>query len=244
MYRAYFVDDEPFVLAEFSSNPLFLECGYKVAGSASDPKRALIEIKSLSPDVVFTDLKMPGLAGVDMMERLRKKGETCEFVIISSYPEFEESVKFFRLDGFDYLLKPVSDYDLQRLLVRLSEKLSDKRPHIKQEPEPGETVSDMLNRAIEIIREDLVSKHTIESLSKLCMTNQTTLNRLFMTHLGMTYIEYITKLRMEEAARLLKETKKEVKEIAGLCGYSDYFYFCRVFRKQYMHTPTQYRSMR
>jgi AraC-like DNA-binding protein len=47
---------------------------------------------------------------------------------------------------------------------------------------------------------------------------------------------------MEEAALLLKTTQKKVKEIAALCGYADYFYFCRVFREVYACTPTNYRE--
>jgi two-component system response regulator YesN len=60
--------------------------------------------------------------------------------------------------------------------------------------------------------------------------------------MGTTFVAYTTKVRMDEAARLLKETQKNVKEIAALCGYHDYFYFCRVFREYHSCTPTAFRE--
>jgi two-component system response regulator YesN len=119
LYRAYFVEDKPLVLEAFMSNPVFLECGFINAGHCVNPVEAVKEIQKINPDVVFTDLKMPVLNGVELMEELKRAGYNGEFVIVSAYGEFEESRRFFTMDGFDYLIKPVSEHDLQTLLVLL-----------------------------------------------------------------------------------------------------------------------------
>lgn len=239
MYRIFFVDDEPLVLDPFMSMPAFLECGYINSGHAFNPVEAVEIIKKTNPDAVFTDLKMPGKNGVELMGELRNGGYTGEFVIVSAYGEFEEARRFFKMDGFDYLLKPVSEQDLQALLHKLSGKLAAKQT----EPVvPKETLSPELNNIIVYLKDNIILKHSLESVGEKFHLNPNYICNLFARYLGTTFVTYMTNIRMEEAARLLKTTQKAVKEIAALCGYHDYFYFCRVFREVYSCPPTEYRE--
>jgi two-component system response regulator YesN len=240
MFRAYFVDDEPLVLKEFINNPLFAACGYQVVGFATNPFNAIKEIKKLLPDVVFTDLKMPECSGVDLVEALRDKDARCEFVIISAHPDFIESRRFFLLGGFNYLLKPVSDHELQQLLGKLTARLAGKKAGADKIA--ADTSSTELNEIISYLKENITAKHTLELLCEKYHLSNTYICQLFANYLGTTFVAFMTKLRMEEAARLLKETTGDVKDIANLCGYNDYFYFCRVFRKHHLCTPTELRE--
>ena len=240
LFRAYVVDDEPNVLENLTGNPLFIDCGYKIAGSSTDPIEAMNEIKRIIPDVVFTDLKMPGLSGVELMEQLRERGAECEFVIISAHGDFEASRRFFKMKGFDYLTKPVSDEELQSLLGRLSGRIAGKKASLSTH---GGTSSPELNRIIAFLEKSLEEKHTLESLSEKFDINATYICHLFSVNLGTTFVSYMTKLRMETAADLLKGTRKSVKEIAGICGY-DYLYFVQVFKKYHACTPTAFREGR
>lgn len=239
MYRAYFVDDEPLVLDELIHRALFAECGYQLAGFSSDPVKAEKDIKKINPDVVFADLKMSGMSGVALMEKLKGKGVDCEFVIISAHGEFEPARHFFTKGGFDYLTKPVSDHDLQRLLNTLAAKLAGKK---RPKSMPESTPSPELNMLVRYLGENLAAKHTLEALSERFGMNRSYICNLFSNYLGTTFVSYMTRLRMEEAARLLWEKQKSVKEISALCGYSDYFYFCRVFREYHFCTPTGFRE--
>ena len=241
MFRVYFVDDEPLVLEEIVYNPLFAESGFQTVGFSTDPGKAAKEIRTLNPDAVFTDLKMPERSGVDMMADLRENGAACEFIVISAYPDFEESRRFFLLDGFDYLIKPVSDNRLRELLVKLAGKLAGKKQAKNIGPD---TASQKLNMIIAYLRERSAAQHTVESLCERFHLSRSYFSQLFANHLGTTFVAYMTKLRMEEAARLLKDSLKDVKEIAALCGYKDYFYFCRVFRNHHACTPTAFREGR
>ena len=238
LYRAYFVDDEPHALERLAGSSLWSSHGYQVVGFSTDPKKALSEIKKLSPDVVFADLKMPELTGVELMEMLREKGMECEFVIISAYPEFDSSRRFFTKKGFDYLVKPVSDDDLLILLEKLTARLAGKRGKTGMDES---TASPDLNNMLAYLKENLAAKHTLESLSEKFSTNNTYVCELFSNYLGTTFVSYMTKLRMETAAEFLKDKNRSVKEIAGLCGY-DYLYFVQVFKKFYACSPTSFRE--
>ena len=238
MHRAFFVDDEPLVLKLFMSMPMFLECGYINEGHSTNPVEAVKIIKEKNPDVVFTDLKMPGLSGVEMMEELKRGGYGGEFVVISAYGEFKETRRFFKMGGFDYLIKPVSEHDLETLLEKLSGKLAGK----KGAAPATETPSPELNRITAYLHSHVGLKHTLEAIGEKFGLKPNYICNLFSRYLDTTFVAYMTGLRMEKAAELLKTTRKPVKEIAALCGYQDYFYFCRVFRDAYRCPPTKYRE--
>jgi YesN/AraC family two-component response regulator len=237
MFEAYFIDDEPHILKGLLSNPVFKECGYESVGSSTEPLEAEKEIERLLPDIVFTDLKMPGLSGVELMERLTKKGIECEFIIISAYDEFKASRSFFKMGGFDYLIKPVVADELQEVLNRLTEKISNK----KRKTAAVKTQSPELNAITLYIKNNLSKKHTLESLGTKFNIHHTYICDLFANHLGTTFTAYMTKLRLETAEKLLKDTKKNIKEIAWLCGY-DYLHFVKTFKKQHGFTPTEFRA--
>lgn len=239
MYKIYFVDDEPLVLESFMNKSVFLENGFVNIGHSTSPLEAIKTIIDIKPDIVFTDLKMPERSGIELMEELKKAGYKGEFVIISAYREFEEARQFFIMDGFDYLIKPVSDLDLSGLLDKLSSKLSDKNTDtilIKDTPSPE------LNNIITYLNKLPAEKHTLESICNKFYLKPNYVCKLFSRHLGTTFTAYLTNIRMDEAAILLKTTQKAVKEISFTCGYTDYFYFCRVFRDKYGCTPSEYRE--
>lgn len=239
MYTVFLVDDEPIVLDMLKSSPAFLECGFEVIGLCADPVLAIDRICEAAPDVIFTDLKMPVISGVTMLARIKSKGVQSEAVIISAYGEFTEARHFFTNGGFDYLLKPVSEHELTALLEKLSAALGKKNKSVQT---TLQSLSPELNVILEYLEENVTDKHSLESLSQRFNLNPNYICNLFSRHLNTTFIAYITSLRMKEAGQLLRETALSVKEIAPLCGYSDYFYFCRVFREQYRCTPTSYRE--
>jgi len=239
LHRAFYVDDEPLVLETFMKKPLFLENGFFNVGHSYDPFEAIKIIADTQPDVVFTDLKMPMCNGVEMMNKLRQSGYNGEFVIISAYREFEEARLFFKMDGFDYLVKPVSDSELLVLLEKLTNKLYSKKMEVKQ---IKKTPSPELNDIIEFLHKNMKDKHTLESVCTEFMFKPNYVCKLFSRYLSTTFTTYCTSIKMEEAAILLRTTQKSVKEISYICGYQDYFYFCRVFREIHSCTPSAFRE--
>lgn len=237
MHTFYLVDDEPLALELLRGNPAFLAGGYELVGASTNALTALDEIRAQQPDVVITDLLMPGLSGIQLMETLRDGGSTAEFVMVSAYGDFSQVRRFFTSHGFDYLIKPVSDHDLVDLLLRLSGKLGGRVPQISQL-----TASKELNEILTFLRAYPAMRHTLESLGQRFSFHPNYICNLFAKYLQTTFSAYMTELRMEKARELLCQTDKPIKEIAIICGYNDYFYFCRVFREQHSRTPTAYRE--
>ena len=127
MYKVVLVDDEPWILQGIASTFAWAQYDMAVAGSFTSARQALAAIKESKPDVVFTDIRMPGMTGLELLEALRRLGLDTEIVIISGYSEFQYAQEAIRGGAFDYCLKPVDESVSDMLLPRLKKRLDEKR---------------------------------------------------------------------------------------------------------------------
>lgn len=117
-----FVDDEPLIREGLSSIIEWQNYGYQVVGTAENGKVGLEKIRRLRPDVVFVDIRMPGLSGIDMVKQARKEGYPCKFVVLSGYSNFSYAQQSIRLGMESYLLKPIDEEELIPLIQELRKK--------------------------------------------------------------------------------------------------------------------------
>lgn len=239
MYQVYMVDDDELILEEIVETVPWMDNGFAVAGYSSNPHTALEQILELRPDVIISDLKMPAMDGIEMIRILRERGLDCEFVMLSAYGTFEDSRAFFLLEGFDYILKPLQQAEIQIVLERLSKKLADRQGKTSFPELRG--VNSAFSEMVAYITENFSQKHTLRQLSARFNLNENYICNLFSKHYNSTLTRYVTELRMREALQMMKQTQKAFKEIAIDCGYTDYYYFCKVFKEYYGASPTQYR---
>lgn len=83
---------------------------------------------------------------------------------------------------------------------------------------------------------------SIRELAEHCFINANYASQLFKHEMGITFVNYLTSLRIDHAVWLLTHTDQTVFAIASQVGYSDYFYFAKVFKKAKGCTPTAYRK--
>ncbi len=99
----------------------------------------------------------------------------------------------------------------------------------------------VIRHAVSYIKEHFWEELTLEDVAQEVHFSPYYVSRLFKEELGLTFIEYLTKIRIDEAKRLLLETNMTVSEISDLVGYQDPSYFTKVFKKREGVTPTQFR---
>jgi two-component system LytT family response regulator len=104
MIRALIVDDEPLV-RERLRTLLAEHADVEVAAEAEDGPSALEAVRRLTPDVVFLDIQMPGLTGLEVAEVWRREGSLPIIVFVTAYDQF--ALEAFRLHALDYLTKPI-----------------------------------------------------------------------------------------------------------------------------------------
>lgn len=109
-----------FTMKSMLNDILTADCTFLEAGNG---KELLHSCLKYSPDIAFVDIKMPLMDGLTAIEQCREASSLTEFVVISGYSEFEYAKKCITLDVTEYLLKPVEEESLRKILEVLKEKL-------------------------------------------------------------------------------------------------------------------------
>lgn len=107
--------------------------GMEVVGVANNGIEALEKIETLAPNVVVTDIRMPGYDGLDLVKRTRDLGLGVEFVIISGYRHFEYAQTAIKFGVSDYLLKPIRKNELTETLQKIKERYEEKNEQLTYE---------------------------------------------------------------------------------------------------------------
>lgn len=129
MYRVIIVDDEQWALIGIRK---FLQRGsdqFQVIYETTNPIEALDAICSMQPDLVFTDIRMPEISGIDLIEKTRQRGVSTEFVIVSGFSEFSFAQQALRVGALDYLLKPLDVPNAHEILLKIQRQM-DARHHL------------------------------------------------------------------------------------------------------------------
>ena len=120
------IDDEKLALEELT----YLLKDYpdiEVIGSAENGIQAVEVIEKLEPDLVFLDVQMPGLDGMGFIRTLRERTEELpHFVLVTAFDHY--AIEAFRMEAFDYLLKPVEKNRLDETIQRAQRLIADHRP--------------------------------------------------------------------------------------------------------------------
>lgn len=124
--RALLADDEPHLLDYLAARLALAWPELKIVAKAANGLDALRLTDELAPDVIFLDIQMPGLTGLDVAERLTQGAKAPHIVFVTAYNEF--AVQAFELNAVDYLLKPVTDERLARTVARLRATLASQGP--------------------------------------------------------------------------------------------------------------------
>ena len=121
MYNVLLVEDDSALRFIYSKMKTWTECGFTIAKQASNGKDALEILKTRTFDLIFTDIRMPFVDGIEMLRKLSASDNKIPVIFASSYDEFEYARQGLILGAFDYLLKPVDEKKLAQVLTRLKE---------------------------------------------------------------------------------------------------------------------------
>lgn len=126
-------DDEKWVRAAITNTIPFDRLGLELTCEASNGIEALELCRLHKPDILITDILMPGLSGLELIEKLRSQFPDLKIIIISGYSEFEYSRTAMKLGVSDYILKPVDETELEQALSRAINALKAERSKTAEE---------------------------------------------------------------------------------------------------------------
>lgn len=243
-YSIVIVDDEKWALVYLRSLFDCPDLGFHVIASCRLPSEAIEIIEKEKPDILITDIRMPEINGIELIEHVRLVDIPCEVVIISGFAEFTYAQQAVKLGAFEYIVKPVSSDSAIDVLKRLKKRLQSNRyPTPEQEVHTQQLENNnAFEDLLQYIEKNYNQRLYLKDLAQqFCLAPNYCCN-LFLKAKGMTFSQYITNLRMEKSVLLLKKPDLPINKIALMVGFDDYTYFNRVFKRTYKCTPTEYRK--
>lgn len=123
MYRLLIVDDEQSIRNGIIKGNPWNEWGFEIVGDAADGFEALRIIEQTAPDVILSDIRMPNMDGIELMQYVNKNYPQIKMVILSGYSDFEYLNMSIKHHVTEYLLKPTDIDEFEELFKRIKQEL-------------------------------------------------------------------------------------------------------------------------
>ena len=166
MIRALLVDDEERVLRAVKENVHWKICGIDHLITAGDADQAKLLFEEYNPEILLTDIEMPGQSGLELIQKVRQERPDTFCLCITCHPEYAYMRKAMQMGSVDYILKPIEYEELEQVLINIARKILRQRDETDKE-ETGDLLSgnyDEGDRTIEHIKEYITS-HLLENIS-------------------------------------------------------------------------------
>lgn len=248
MFRILVIDDELVICQGIESmirrmgHPQIGEIIYITDGTAIDGV-----VRDFKPDIVITDIRMPEISGLEVIDNIQKIDGHCKFVVLSGYDDFAYAKSAFKRGVIDYLVKPADYEELEQTLQRIVNLLDYPAQANPVEPKPAEDKGKAEEKTIIGLAKKYVKENYSKDIDMAVVSNLLSMNyfyfsKLFKEETGMNFSGYMIKVRMEEARKLLDDPTHKIYEISSRVGYDNPKNFTRVFRSFYGMSPEHYRK--
>jgi len=250
MYNILIVDDEEITCHSLKARiEKLFETTPKTIYEAYNSEDAIKLTEKVNIDIVITDIKMPGMNGIELIKKIIKNSLACRFLVVSGYGDYEYVRKAFLLGIDDYLLKPISSKDLKDKLEDIFKKLQQKKgqqilngSNAQQSLGSTSSVSTVVEIAKKYVQENDIKNINLTTVSNHVSMNYTYFSELFKKETGVTFSQYLMDVKMSKAVDLLKNPCNTVQQIAYELGYENPKHFSRAFKNYFGISPTDFKN--
>lgn len=246
-YKYLIAEDESLIRKNLIKKINSLNLPLTLIGDASDGGSAIEIIEKNCPDLLITDIKMPGCDGLKLTEYLYRNYPGVKVIILSGYDDFSYAQTAIKYGVKDYLIKPVTleilSESLQSVLISICHEAGERESYCTNNDTLSQkAICELLEK---YLKENFNKDISSTDLSEKFGFTPEYLGKIFKKYLGDTPNRYLTRLRLNEAKRLLiSDTEMEIQKIGEMVGYKDSFYFSRIFKNYTGIQPREYRLQR
>jgi len=226
---------------------------------AFDGREALLRIKDTLPDIIITDLMMPDTDGAALISTIREDETTAHIpvIVLTAVDRIQSKVDLYALGIENYLTKPFETEELRAVVdsvLKQRKRLRDlfgQRYLLPAEPfvSPSETqelqseASTLVKEAVKWVLEHLEEESlSVTDLSAAMGMGRNRLQREIKTATGLTPVEFMRSVRLNEAKKMLEGGNCHVSEAAYACGFNNLSYFSRSFKGEFGMLPSDFQE--
>lgn len=221
--------------------------------TATDGEEGLQKAISLVPDLIVSDIMMPEMDGIQMLDKIKNDVNTSHIpvVLLSAKYSIESQIEGLRYGADYYITKPFNNAfliaSIDNLLLqrkKLFEGLVEKKKRIVLSPEPP-----VLTSKDEVFLKDLIQvveskmddpDFNIDTVAETMAISRTNFYKKFKSLTTLTPMEFVRDMRLQRAKQYLDAGGHNISEIAYLTGFSNPKYFSTCFKEKYHVSPSDY----
>lgn len=221
MYKLLIVEDEKWEREGLVGFLDWSGLGFEIIGAAANGIQGLRLAEEYQPDIIFTDIKMPKMDGIEFSEKVKRILPKCRIIIITGYDDFEYAKEAIQLGVYEYLLKPIQKSQLLDVLSKTVKSISDeinrdKNEHaIKKQIE--ESVYENRERALlNLIEGGIGNQNDLKAADYFNMTFRG--DGFLAVIIGVDIFPFIRRKKCDEGQILLREVYRKVRNAVGEDG--------------------------
>ena len=243
MYKVLIVDDEPVIAEGLKKIVDWEKYNCVVAGTASSGKEGLAMVEKCQPDILFTDIRMPGMDGLTMVAALRSEHKNLQVIILTGYRDFDYARTALNLGVFRYLVKPSKMKELDEAMESLSERLDKNARKEEEELDEDNTSANnfIVKQAIAYMEQHYKEKLTLTDVAEKVYVSHWHLSKL-LNSTGKSFSDVLNEIRIENAKELMEDSSLHIADISDRVGFADTAHFSRVFKKYTGMSANEYRN--
>lgn len=150
MLSVLIVDDERYIREGLRNLLEWENIGFSICDEAGNGQEALEKIDMYQPDLVLLDIKMPGMNGTEVIQRIREKNKLCEIIVLSGYSDFKYAQTAMHYGVTEYIVKPIDENELTAAVLKAKEKIS-------QMHDREESMNQYLKKAKKMVLNDILT---------------------------------------------------------------------------------------
>jgi len=214
---------------------------------AKNGEEGLHIAQSMNPDLIITDIMMPGMNGLDMTRTLKEDFNTSHIpvVMLTSKVEMRDQIAGIEVGAEAYILKPFNmDYLKAVTINLLSQRQKIMNRFTGKNDVPPDQIKvasrdeEFLKKVVLFVEENYENDFSIDGLAESCCVGRTVLYNKIKGLTGLGPLEFVRKVKLKIAAQLL-DKGYNVSEVAYKTGFSDVKYFSRQFKAQFGFPPSK-----
>ncbi len=247
MYKVVIIDDEPIIVEGLSKAVHWEKWDCQVAATAENGQSGIEIIKRENPDILFSDIRMPGMDGLSMIAALKSEHPHMQIAILTGFRDFEYAREAIRLGVTRFLLKPSKMEELEEAVGVMVQNLSHRKENTEGEkeeggPEAAAAGSFIAQNAVKYIEENYMEKLKLSDVADHVYVSQWHLSKILNQHVEKSFSDILNHARIEKAKELLREPSLRIGDIAEKAGFLDMAHFSRVFKKHTGVSANEFRN--
>lgn len=223
MITTIIVDDELWVCQLIKRIVNWEELNFSIIGEAYDGNEALELIKTKKPDLVITDIRMPGIDGINLIKNVKELGLETGFIIISGYSDFEYAKGALKYGALGYLLKPIDRKELTDLLTSVRTTMYKNREKMFEE----KLVKGKLARSLNQLQEQFFLKFLLSDSAHTEKVDIDVLNREYESKFKQGYFQVVIfRIDYKNMGSMNEASEKEVLDNIQEITISEFEHYC------------------